>query len=172
MLLQRRELGQLFNEEKAVLTNEEVIPTLCRIQEERTQLESMLCQLATDENHHQAECLVTKTMNLDEVRKELNQWQPAIKAEYEPLRNHQAIQPISRERYPQMCRDPAVQVETVPSKLVATLKPPFRRKARIVACGNLAEQGDANISAGGADTIAVRALVSRACQEDWQFIAN
>ena len=55
--------------------------------------------------------------------------------------------------------------------LVSTLKPPSRKKARVVACGNHvlsgAERGD--LSAGGIDTIAFRSLVSMATSEGFSL---
>lgn len=171
MLLQHREISKLLVEEKMLLEKSEIVPTLRALQEEKSHLETMLRALALDEEQKEKECLVTKTLGLDEVRRELSQWQPAIQAEYDSLKNDNAIRPISREEYVRLCRDPTISVETVPSKLVATLKPPSRRKARIVACGNRASQAESNVSAGGADTIAVRALISAACQRGWEISA-
>jgi len=56
----------------------------------------------------------------------------------------------------------------IPGKLVATIKPPFKRKARLVACGNQATKNeDAEVAAGGLCTVCTRSLVSKAAQCGW-----
>ena len=42
------------------------------------------------------EALVTKTLTLDEVRKELAEWKNPIKAEYDSLLKHKAIELVNR----------------------------------------------------------------------------
>lgn len=61
------------------------------------------------------------------------------------------------------------QLETIPAKLVATIKPPQRRKARVVGCGNQAQTVEEDVTAGGVDTIAVRAIVSGGASNGWQI---
>lgn len=48
------------------------------------------------------ETLVTKTLTLEEVRKELEEWKDPIKSEYESLLKHKAIEPINREQYQEL----------------------------------------------------------------------
>ena len=53
-------------------------------------------------------------------------------------------------------------------KLVATVKPPFKRKGRLVACGNQATNyEDAEVAAGGLCAVSTRSLVSKASHCGW-----
>ena len=59
-------------------------------------------------------------------------------------------------------------VEIVPSKMVLTLKPGPRRRARMVGCGNLCQKQEGqDLYAGGADTVAVRYVLKRGAEEGW-----
>ena len=82
--------------------------------------------------------MVTRTLSLDKLRKELNEWRAPIKDEYESVLRHQAIEPINREQCLELQK--THDIEVIPGKLVATIKPPFKRKARLVACGNQASR--------------------------------
>lgn len=59
--------------------------------------------------------------------------------------------------------------DLIPSKLVATQKPSGKLRARIVGCGNLAANHSDHTSAGGLDTVSVRAMVSEACHRSWDL---
>ena len=112
------------------------------------------------------ETLVTRTLSLDKLRKELNEWRAPIKDEYESVLRHQAIEPINREQCLELQK--THDIEVIPGKLVATIKPPFKRKARLVACGNqTSENEDAEVAAGGLCTLSTRSLVSKASQQGW-----
>ena len=111
------------------------------------------------------ETLVTKTLTLEEVRKELEEWKDPIKSEYGSLLKHKAIEPINREQYQELQR--AHDIEVIPGKLVATIKPTFKRKAGLVTCGNQATNEDAEVAAGGLCTACTRSLVSKASQCGW-----
>lgn len=107
------------------------------------------------------ETLVTKTLTLDEVRKELAEWNDPIKAEYDSLLKHKAIEPINREQHQELQR--THDIEVIPGKLAATIKPSFKRKARLVACGNQAiTNEDAEVAAGGLCTVSTKSLVPKA----------
>ena len=59
-------------------------------------------------------------------------------------------------------------VEIVPSKMVLTLKPRPRRRARMVGCGNFCQKQEGqDLYAGGADTVAVRYVLKRGAEEGW-----
>ena len=95
--------------------------TLKEIDDEVQRLEGALRGLAKLEPMvKEQETLVTKTLTLEEVRKD--------------ILKHKAIEPINREQYQELQR--THDIEVIPGKLVATIKPPFKRKARLVACGN------------------------------------
>jgi hypothetical protein len=70
-----------------------------------------------------------------------------------------------------------VKIKTLPSKLVATKKKkpntPVKLKARLVVCGNVAEDdGSKDTYAGGADATAVRCAIRRAALEERQIRAK
>ena len=61
-----------------------------------------------------------------------------------------------------------LQKEIVPSKMVLTLKPGPRRRARMVGCGNFCQKQEGqDLYAGGADTVAVRYVLKRGAEEGW-----
>ena len=63
-----------------------------------------------------------------------------------------------------------MNLEVVPSKGVATLKPGPRRKFRMVACGNFIEKNEGeNLQALGADAVTVRFLLKRAAEDQWEI---
>ena len=78
---------------------------------------------------------MTRTVTLEEVRKDLEGWTSALQAEYKSLIDHGAIRPLSEKEFQQV-KEVNEDVTTIPGMLVATLKPPSRWKARVVACGN------------------------------------
>eukprot|EP00435_Cladocopium_sp_Y103_P019512 s4008_g4.t1 len=127
--------------------------------------------------------LQTYTVPLQQVRRELDLWIPALKAEYNSLLNTGAIG-ITTEA--ELKKDPLyTSMEMAPAMLVPTVKAPLgRKKARIVVCGNRLEkvstggsgeqgadeknQGDPySTYAGGADGTLLRCLVRKASVEDW-----
>ena len=59
-------------------------------------------------------------------------------------------------------------VEIAPSKMVLTLKPGPRRRARMVGCGNFCQKQEGqDLYAGGADTVAVRYVLKRGAEAGW-----
>ena len=97
------------------------------------------------------EALVTKTLTLDEVRKELAEWNNPIKAEYDSLLKHKAIE-LEQVSSTRSLR--THDIEVIPGKLVA--------------CGNQATKNeDAEVAAGGLCTVSTRSLVSKASQCGW-----
>ena len=108
------------------------------------------------------EVLQTVTMALSYVRKDLNSWIPAMKAEYESLtRETEAVLPVDvRTLDPQ-------QVEFVPGKLVCVVKAGAKggkKKCRGVICGNMMESDPSPIGvyASGADGTLIRAVLRHA----------
>ena len=78
------------------------------------------------------------------------------------------MQPLAEHDYVKL-KESCDEITTIPGMLVATLKPPARKKASMVACGNYVKDDHTKqeISAGGIDAIVVRTLISRAAVEDW-----
>ena len=155
-LLQHNELCRLRREETQIGDYDMMGETLKDIDDEVQRLEGALRGLAKLEpTVKEQETLVTKTLTLDEVRRELEEWKEPIKSEYESLLKHKAIEPINREQYQELQR--THDIEVIPGKLVATIKPPFKRKARLVACGNQASKNEeAEVAAGGLCTVCTR----------------
>ena len=168
-LLQLKELRCLEQEERALLDGEIGVHVPGQVRKECERIEMKLRALQSVEEELQEPdqaTLVTRSIPLEEVRRNINEWKPALEAEYKSLIDHKAICPIDEEEYQQLRKQCDV-IESIPGMLVSTLKPPSRKKARVVACGNHvqsgAERGD--LSAGGIDTIAFRSLVSMATRE-------
>ena len=133
---------------------------------------------STQESPHAV--LQTYTVPLSQVKRDIDAWKPALEKELNSLTNVTgAIRPIKIQDLPQ---EPGYQeMETVPSKLVPTVKAPDGRlKARIVLCGNLLESKERKESerksgknfdlyASGIDGIALRCSLKKAVEEDWQI---
>ena len=56
--------------------------------------------------------------------------------------------------------------------LVAVKKPPMKLKARVVACGNHAQEATGCTTAGGVDTVVARTLVSLAAHKDLTILTS
>ena len=118
------------------------------------------------------EVLQTKIVSQQEVKRNLDQWIPAIKAELDSLFNKKgALKKIDPEEVKRLIANE--EAEVLPSKLVYTLKPSTENKsgklkARLVACGNFAEKStEADLFASGATAVALRAAVAMAAQRRW-----
>ena len=113
------------------------------------------------------EVLQTRTIPIEEVRRDLRTWIEPFRKEVEKLTGG----PVSRltaEEFKAL-KDQQVDMQIIPMKLVATRKP-NKLKGRIVACGNLAEEyAHDDLSAGGACAIAVRAAIHVAANRGWQL---
>ena len=81
--------------------------------------------------------LQSRTVSQDEVRRNLQEWVPAMGEELQALvQNHEAMSHIIAHDLKTM-EENGVVVQLIPSKMVFTLKSPDRRhRARLVACGN------------------------------------
>ena len=169
LTLQHREAQQWLLEEKSLSDYENVGEVTMAVQEEINAMERQLRKMdALEAKAVEKECLVTRTVELTEVRQDLEGWREAISKEYESLLQHRAIQPIGGTEFEGL-KNSNKQLEIIPAKLVATVKPPNRRKARVVGCGNQAHWVEEDVTAGGIDTIAVRAIVSGAASNGWKI---
>ena len=92
-----------------------------------------LSSIAVDE----PELLQTKTIPVAEVAAAVDEWRAALMDEATSLiSEHKACKPIAEEAVCKLEAHPDYEVVRVPGKIVATVKPPNRKKARLVACGN------------------------------------
>lgn len=79
-----------------------------------------------------------------------------------------ALVALDDEQYQDLVKT-ATTVERVPAKVVAVVRAPdARKKARVVACGNMAQHPSDDTAAGGIDTIATRALIRTAADRLWE----
>ena len=172
-LLQLKNLRKWEQEERAMMASTEDAEMIMDVQGQCERLEGHLCVLQQEEGERwkeetEGDTLVAKTIPIEEVRKELPKWQEAMVAEYESLIQHGAIEPIDDVQYEQLKREKE-EVKTIPGMMVSVLKPPQRRKARFVACGNYmgGHHEKQDVSAGGLDCIVVRTMLSLATKKRW-----
>ena len=128
------------------------------------------CQAAAEE----AQVLQTKTFALNEVKKELPKWIPAMEKEVNSILANQAVQRVpaaEAERYMEEMRKEGYLVERVPGKAVFTQKAGSGRlKARICVCGNLmSERASEDLYASGVDSTQVRTMVRKASLQGWEL---
>ena len=110
----------------------------------------------------------TRLVGMDEVKKNLELWRPAFEEEVKKLLVD-ALEPIDDKQFRQLLSG-NVEVECLPMKAVATLKPE-KRKARIVVCGNYAKEKELESewdnAASGIDAVAIRTALNVMMQERW-----
>ena len=118
------------------------------------------------------ELRVVHTVHPKEVDQHLSNWIDALKAEMKVLEDIGAIKRLTGSEAREFLARPGVQV--VPGKAVYTVKPPskegtkYRRKARIVGCGNFQPRDDQEENySGGAAAEAVRLGVTQAARRRW-----
>ena len=174
-LLQLQGLRAMEEEEKAVMTSVADAVLVVKLQEEKESVEKKLKALSKLEEEHtgvkqEEETVVTRPVSLEEVRGNLEEWTEALRDEYKSLINHGAIKPLDESDYLEVKKNNE-EVITIPGMLVATLKPPNRKKARVVACGNHVQEDHQrqDISAGGIDAIVTRTLVAIASRKSWSI---
>ena len=98
-----------------------------------------------------------------EVRQHLAKWRPAAKAELDTFDSMRVVRRFFGEDARAILRDPAIEV--IPGKAVCTVKPgePYKRKFRVVSCGNFAKStAESQLYAGGAGAESLRALLVHA----------
>ena len=116
---------------------------------------------------------VTKTITLQEVHQDFENWISALKEELDSQYTKECLIPRNLEEVKELQRTSDKKVKILPAKLVATKKKkarkPVRNKARIVACGcyDHDEAGTKETYAGGADITAIRSAIRTAALENW-----
>ena len=185
-LLVQAGLQKAILEEKNAMDFPEVVDLVKSMQEEVTSVETRLarcvkldedkcreeCRQVMEEKGYPSDVLITRTVNMEEVKKHIDEWKPALISEYKSLLDHGAIKPMSEEEFEALKREDKVTVEVLPALLVATQKPPKKLKARIVACGNFASavgNSDIETAAGGVDNGTVRVLLSTSAHRGWSI---
>ncbi|CAE7033644.1 GIP [Symbiodinium sp. CCMP2592] len=104
---------------------------------------------------------VVHTVAPSEVRRHLSKWRSAAQAELESFEKLGVIEKRYGPEARSVIRDSSIEV--IPAKAVCTIKPgePFKRKFRIVSCGNFASATDeGQLYAGGAGAESLRTLLA------------
>ena len=118
----------------------------------------------------------THNVSPAEVRLNPTKWLPSIKKELQVV--EKGFQRLSSSQAKQYERDPNVQ--NLPAKMVYTLKPPAaenqetggeeslcKRKARIVCCGNFADDAPQDVFASGAAAESMRCTLVYSMYRKW-----
>ena len=130
-------------------------------------VEQVICDLEAKGQRLQ----VTHTVNPQEVRKNLDLWKPSAVKEFKNLTEvKNALQVVKRHQLPPDCR-------TVPCKGVYTIKPDkgtpgYRRKTRLVACGNHVPEGETtfDLYAAGLDAASLRSVLAHSSsRSSWRW---
>ena len=117
----------------------------------------------TKEEAEQISVLQTRVVHTDEVR--------AVDSSPQKEVDELTAGPVvrtTREQVDQWRRD-GKEVEVLPMKAIASLKPPARRKGRVVVCGNFAGEKAADVSVGGICTMALRGVVHTSALKSWRI---
>ena len=171
MLFQHQAIGEVIQEMASFVMEDggqECEGDLIRkLHRERNGLEAQLKVIQTVEEEVQREVLQTKTVAMQDLRNDPEPWYEPFKDEYDNL-VRTVIKPLDGEQTKEIIKN-SEKVERVPGKVVATIKPPFKRRGRIVACGNfMATTSDFETAASAIDTISVRAVLRLAADRHWQ----
>ena len=165
-------LRKAMLEEKGFMDFLEVGGLVKALDDEATQMEKRLAKCTKmDEEMVVQECketLTSRTVTLDEVKRNLEEWIPSLQAEYQSLLSHEAIRPISQQEYQDLHK--TMEVTTIPGMVVSVIKPPYKLKSRFVACGNYVEVDPQDVpetAAGGLDAIVARVMVAMAARHHW-----
>ena len=181
-LWQHQEFTRILQEEasnwlEGTLECEGVAATLRAVKQEVKGLEEQLvqanvgereCRVKSLQAQIEQEVLRTRVVELDEVRRDLEGWREAFVKEHQNLTAGPVV-PMSAEEYAELVATGA-EIEMLPMKSVTTLKPPNRRKARLVVCGNVSnKEPELDVSVGGACTMTIRTVVHLAVNRGWSM---
>ena len=168
MLFQHRNMVQLARELAMDVSGGSQCDsgTLQQVKREVQEIEVHLKKISgDDETAVKEEVLQTRTVSIQEVRQDMSAWVQPFQEEYETL-CRTVVGPMT----PEMTKDviaKAKHVERIPSEIVPTIKPPHKKRGRIVACGNYASVPDGEISAG--ETICLRTLMRKSAHMGWSI---
>ncbi|CAE7537271.1 unnamed protein product, partial [Symbiodinium necroappetens] len=161
----------------------------------------LLCRLAEGENEVRgveplletlsAPLKVVFTVALDEVKQYVTRWVDAIHKEAEALIKAKALVPLTLEEQKEL--EASGRLVVLPAKGVFTVKPPdqeklkddsgrdlppgspefFKRKARLVICGNFqGKQAKEDSYAGGCQTDSLRVMLVHAAAYGWMVAST
>ena len=116
---------------------------------------------------------VVHNVSLQEARKYLDRWKAAIVKEVTALLDSGTIKAVSQEQVQELKK---CGLKVLPGKAVFTVKPPsenerpgqwFKRKCRIVVCGNFLPHENMNVFASGTSADTLRISVAMAVLRGW-----
>ena len=163
-LLQQSEMRKLCKEEIGKMDQVTHGKIVLKLEGECEELEKRLMKMQMEEK----EVFTSRTVPLEEVRQNLEEWIPSLQSEYQSLLTHEAIKPISQAEYQELHQE--MEVTTIPGMVVSVVKPPYKLKSRFVACGNYVQidpQQVPETAAGGLDAIVARVMVAMAARNEW-----
>ena len=170
--LEHLHLRKLETEERQLTTGDsQSMEVIAQLEEQCKDIEKNMEEQKASREAVEEEVLVNQPVPLEEVRRNLPQWKEALKKEYDSLIGYGAIRPIGSKEYAELQEQYEV-VESIPTMLVAVKKPPMKLKARVVACGNHAQEATGCTTAGGVDTVVVRTLVSLAAHKGLTILTS
>ena len=151
--------------------DEEEIKLAVGAREETIAMEAMLqerklCKMQTEQNEQQV--LQTRSVAMDEVKKDLEAWTPVFAEEVKSL-TAEALEPIDEKQFHEILKG-NYDVECLPMKAIATVKPPNRKKGRVVVYGNFSSEKEGEElynAAGGVDSMTIRTLLNLATHRGW-----
>ena len=121
-------------------------------------------QLRSIQFDDKGEVLQTQTVSMEEVKKEMDFVDSAIQngsGDYFGIRSYGEN---LGKKYRELLQEHP-DLEKLPMLAVATIKPPLKRKGRVVVCGNYSnfsknnQQDGLDPSVGGVDTIGIRSVI-------------
>ena len=177
-LQQHAEMKRIFREEMyriqdgdsheaEVRVAKAMIKELRSLEDQMEVLERERAEKVKVEVGNTPEVLQTRVVSPEEVRAHLEDWVPAFQKEVTELTSG----PVTRTTRKQVeeWRRQGKEVEVLPMKAIASLKPPARRKGRVVVCGNYAGEKAADVSVGGICTMALRGVVHASALRRWRI---
>ena len=148
-----------------------LIPSLAMLANQKFDLEQQLCSLDAETRRIEEEenYLVTKTIAVDQVYKEWDDWIPAMESEYQSLVvDKAAVRQMPRSQAKLIAQQGGMKFEELPSKVVFTRKSGGKHKVRACVCGNYEGPVSAATYAGGCDASQIRCTIRHAALKRWK----
>ena len=95
----------------------------------------------------------------------MSEWIEPFRKEVETLTSGPVTR-LSAKAFQEL-KQRGLEVEVLPMRTVATVKPPGKKKGRVVVCGNYANEKDDGVSAGGICAVALRGALHGAALRGW-----
>eukprot|EP00435_Cladocopium_sp_Y103_P025038 s3224_g6.t1 len=174
------EVTTVFSEECIFLDDMDIdqaacVPSLSMLAHQKLDVELQLRALDVQHQRQEEEdnFLVTKTIAVDQVYQEWDQWAPAMLAEYESIvHEKKAVRQMPRTVAQQTAAEKGLQYEKLPSKVVFTQKIGGKYEVRACICGNFEKETSASTYAGGCDASQIRCAVRHPALQKWDVFCT